>query len=72
MRTIDQSIASEQADNREADEYTLTFGLTDVQYVRLRRFITSHENETGERLTYQAVAEAALAQYLNEDDQPLS
>lgn len=72
MSTNDQSITNQQAENREADDCELTFGLTDGQYMRLRRFVTSHENKTGECLTYQAILEVALTQYLEENDQPLS
>jgi hypothetical protein len=41
--------------------------LTKEQYRRLRRFVTDYENRTERRLTHQAVLEAALVNYLNQN-----
>lgn len=46
--------------------HTLSLRLTDDQYRQLRRFVTGHEDRTGQRITHQAVLEAALAAYLGE------
>lgn len=50
--------------DRRAYTHTLSLRLTDEQYRQLRRFVTGHEERTGERITHQAVLEAALADYL--------
>ena len=59
-------VAVRQEDEVEQDENdcTLTFGLSEAQYRRLRRFVACHANEAGEVLTYQAVLELALAECL--------
>jgi hypothetical protein len=50
---------------RRVYTHTLSLRLTDEQYRQLRRFVTGHENRTGQRITHQAVLEAALANYLS-------
>jgi hypothetical protein len=45
--------------------HSLSLRLTDELYRQLRRFVIGHEDRTGQRLTHQAVIEAALADYLN-------
>ena len=37
---------------------------TTHRYRRLRRFVTSHEDQTGQRVTHQAILEMALIEYL--------
>lgn len=49
----------------EAYIHTLSLRLTALQYRRLRRFVTGHEDRTGQRITHQAVLEAALREYLD-------
>jgi hypothetical protein len=44
--------------------HTLSLRLTTEQYRRLRRFVAGEEDRTGQRLTHQAIIEAALADYL--------
>jgi hypothetical protein len=51
--------------DRRAYTHTLSLRLTDEQYRQLRRFVTGHEDRTGQRITHQAVLEAALADYLD-------
>lgn len=50
---------------KQAYVHTLSLRLTAAQYRRLRRFVTGHEDRTGQRVTHQAVLEAALADYLD-------
>jgi hypothetical protein len=38
--------------------------LDNGQYRRLKRYISDYQDETGERVTYQAILEIALAEYL--------
>jgi hypothetical protein len=45
--------------------HTLSLRLTGEHYRRLRRFVTGHEERTGQRITHQAVLEAALSDYLD-------
>ena len=45
--------------------HTLSLRLTGEHYRRLRRFVTGHEERTGQRITHQAVLEAALSEYLD-------
>ena len=49
---------------KRAYVHTLSLRLTGEQYRRLRRFVTTHEDRTGQRITHQAVLETALADYL--------
>jgi hypothetical protein len=44
---------------------TLTLRLQDAPYRRLRNFVTTNEQKTGERLTHQEIIETALAEYLS-------
>ena len=50
---------------KRAYVHTLSLRLTSEQYRRLRKFVTSHEDRTDQRITHQAVLEAALADYLD-------
>jgi hypothetical protein len=50
---------------KRAYAHTLSVRLTSEHYRRLRRFVTAHEDETGQRITHQAVLETALAEYLD-------
>ena len=45
--------------------HTLSLRLTGEHYRRLRRFVTGYEERTGQRITHQAVLEAALSEYLD-------
>jgi hypothetical protein len=45
--------------------HTLSLRLTSEQSRRLRKFVTTHEDKTDQRLTHQAVLETALADYLD-------
>lgn len=49
----------------KAYAHTLSLRLTAEQYRRLRRFVAAREDRTGERITHQAIIEAALAEYLD-------
>lgn len=63
------SVGAEPADlqglEKRAYVHTLSLRLTSEQYRRLRRFVTTHEDRTDQRITHQAVLEAALADYLD-------
>ena len=52
------------AAEQRAYVHTLSLRLTGEQYRRLRRFVTTHEDRTDQRITHQAVLETALADYL--------
>ena len=54
--------------DKRAYAHTLSLRLTAEQYRQLRRFVTDYENRTDQRLTHQAVLEAALADYLNKNE----
>ncbi len=54
-----------QSVDKRAYVHTLSLRLTGEQYRRLRRFVTAHEDRTGQRITHQAVLETALAEYLD-------
>jgi hypothetical protein len=54
-----------QASDKRAYAHTLSLRLTAELYRRLRRFVTSHEDQTGQRITHQALLETALAEYLD-------
>lgn len=45
--------------------HTLSLRLTSDQYRRLRRYVASAEESTGQRLTHQAIIETALAEWLD-------
>jgi hypothetical protein len=72
MATIDRAIAIRDAraarqgeTPRKRDEvHAVSLRLDDAQYRRLRRFVTNHEDQTGQRVTHQAILEMALAEYL--------
>lgn len=63
-RETPPSAGLHQVDKR-AYVHTLSLRLTGEQYRQLRRFVTSHEDRTGQRITHQAVLEAALAEYIS-------
>jgi hypothetical protein len=50
---------------KRAYVHTLSLRLTSEQYRRLRKFVTTHEDRTDQRITHQAVLEAALTDYLD-------
>ena len=60
-----QTSAGIQSLEKRAYVHTLSLRLTGEQYRRLRRFVTGHEDRTGQRITHQAVLEAALGDYLD-------
>jgi hypothetical protein len=60
-----QASASIPAVENHAYVHTLSLRLTGEQYRRLRRFVTGHEDRTGQRITHQAVLETALGEYLD-------
>jgi hypothetical protein len=60
-----QAAAGLQSLEKHAYVHTLSLRLTGEQYRRLRRFVTGHEDRTGQRITHQAVLEAALGDYLD-------
>jgi hypothetical protein len=69
MGTINRSTAirdacaarEEDAWKTREDVRSVSLRLDNEQYIRLRRFVTSHEDQTGRRIT---VLEIALAEYL--------
>ena len=60
-----QAAAAPQSLEMRTYTHTLSLRLTGEQYRRLRRFVTGHEDRTGQRITHQAVLEAALTDYLD-------
>jgi hypothetical protein len=54
--------------DKRAYAHTLSLRLTAEQYRRLRRFVTGHEDRTGQRITHQALLETALADYLDRNN----
>jgi hypothetical protein len=72
MGTVDRVTAirdaraarEEDAKKRRGDIRALSVRLDDEQYRRLRRFVTRHADQTGHRVTHQAILEIALAEYL--------
>jgi hypothetical protein len=54
--------------DKRAYAHTLGLRLTAEQYRRLRRFVTGHEDRTGQRITHQALLETALADYLDRNN----
>ena len=57
--------------NSRIDVRSVSFRLDDEQYRRLRRFVASYEDQTGQRITHQAILEIALAEYLERNDRPM-
>ena len=41
------------------------------QYRRLRQFVISHKEQTGQRITNQTILEIALTEYLELNDPPI-
>ena len=60
----DQARERVQSSEDRVYAHTLTVRLTAEQYRRLRRFVTGYEDRNGRRITHQAVLEAALGDYL--------
>jgi hypothetical protein len=56
--------------DKRAYVHTLSLRLTGEQYRRLRRYVTAHEDRTGQRITHQAVLETALGEYLDRHGVP--
>lgn len=65
VTSADPKDAALQGLEKRAYVHTLSLRLTSEQYRRLRRFVTTHEDRTNQRITHQAVLEAALADYLD-------
>ena len=57
-----------QRQDTRAYSHTLSLRLTGEQYRQLRRFVTRHEERTEQRITHQAVLEAAVDRYLDRQD----
>ena len=76
MGTVDRAIAicdarvPRDGDTRKqrGEFRALSVRLENDRYRRLRRFVTSHENRTSQRVTHQAIFEIALAEYLERND----
>lgn len=72
MGTVDRRIAIRDARaergggtrKQRGEVHALSLRLDDEQYRRLRRFVTSHEYQTGQRVTHQEILEMALTEYL--------
>ena len=64
MKSVIASDDPMQSRARQGYVHTLSLRLTGEQYRRLRRFVTGHEERTEQRITHQAVLEAALGDYL--------
>jgi hypothetical protein len=67
LESRDPSISASLASEKAAYAHTLSLRLTTEQYRQLRRFVADYEMRTDRRLTHQAVLEAALANYLNQN-----
>jgi hypothetical protein len=80
MGTVDRATAIRDArtaregdaPKRRGDVRALSVRLDDEQYRRLRRFVTRHEDQTGQRVTHQAILEIALAEYMERNGPLLS
>lgn len=80
MGTVDRATAIRDAltaregdaQKRRGDVRAVSVRLDDEQYRRLRRFVTRHEDQTGQRVTHQAILEIALAEYLERNGPLLS
>jgi hypothetical protein len=78
MGTIDRATAIRDArtaregdtQRKRTDIRTLSVRMDDELYRRLRRFVTRHEDQTGQRVTHQAILEIALAEYLTRNGPP--
>lgn len=57
--------ATAPAAGGKAYAHTLSLRLTAEGYRRLRRHVVAIEEQTGQRVTHQAVIETALAEYLD-------
>jgi hypothetical protein len=80
MGTVDRAIAIRDArvardggtGKKRGKFRALSVRLDNVQYRRLRQFVTNHEDRTSQRVTHQAILEIALAEYLERNDPRLS
>ena len=63
--SVDAEASGLEGLEKRAYVHTLSLRLTSEQYRRLRRFVTTHEDRTDQRITHQAVLEAALSDYLD-------
>lgn len=61
-----QKLAEVQLDGAEGQPraHTLSMRLTIEQYRRLRRYVMREEDRLGRRVSYQAIMETALDEYL--------
>ena len=72
MGSVDRAIVTpdarvtedEDTQKKRREGYALSVRIDDALYWRLRRLVTSHEVQTGKRVTHQAILEIALAEYL--------
>jgi hypothetical protein len=60
-----QSAAPAPAQELKAYAHTLSLRMTAEEYRRLRRYVASEEDRTGQRTTHQAVIMAALSEWLD-------
>ena len=58
--SVDANDSRMQSREGHAYVHTLSLRLTGDQYRQLRRFVIGHEERTDQRITHQAVLEAAL------------
>ena len=80
MATVDRAIAIRDAraaregdaSRKRDDVHSVSLRLDADQYRRLRRFVNSHEDQTGQRVTHQAILEIALTEYLERNAPLLS
>jgi len=64
-RSATPAEAGQQEPEKQPYVHTLSLRLTSEQYRRLRRYVTTHEDRTNQRITHQWVLETALSQYLD-------
>lgn len=60
----DEAPAAASEAGSKSYAHTLSFRLTAEGYRRLRRFVADQEDRTGQRITHQALIEAALDAHL--------
>ena len=53
------------------DVHSLSLRLDDEQYRRLRQFVISQEDQTGQHIRHQTILEIALTEYLELNDLPM-
>ena len=66
--SADQDDSGNQRSEKRAYVHTLSLRLTSEQYRRLRRYVTTHEDRTHQRITHQWVLETALTNYLDRNE----